>query len=85
MKTLTDSAGFKHLFSVPITQDVTKDQYENLNKESKIALRCPTLNDNKVLAVIENPTFYANRKEEICARTFGTFSVKHPKAERIMN
>jgi len=36
------------------------------------------------LAVIEEPEFYPNRKEEISARTFGTQSVKHPKVERIM-
>ena len=40
--------------------------------------------NNEVLAVIENPVFFDNRKEEICARTFGTFSLKHPKVENIM-
>lgn len=34
--------------------------------------------------MIENPVFYENRKEEISARVFGTFSTKHPKVERIM-
>lgn len=84
MKTLTDSTGFKHLFSVPITQSVTKEQYETLKSESRIALRCPNVNNNEVLAIIENPVFFNNRKEEICARIFGTFSLKHPKVERIM-
>jgi 3'-phosphoadenosine 5'-phosphosulfate synthase len=36
------------------------------------------------LAVIENPVFYENRKEEISTRIFGTFSLKHPKIERII-
>lgn len=84
MKTLTDSTGFKHLFSVPITQYVTKEQFEELKSESKIALRCPKILNNEVLAVIENPVFFENRKEEICTRVFGTFSLKHPKVERIM-
>lgn len=84
MKTLTDSTGFKHLFSVPITQSVTKEQYETLKSEPRIALRCPNVNNNEVLAIIENPVFFNNRKEEICARIFGTFSLKHPKVERIM-
>lgn len=84
MKTLTDSTGFKHLFSVPVTQSVTKEQYETLKSESRIALKCPDVNGNAVLAIIENPVFYENRKEEICARIFGTFSLKHPKIERIM-
>ena len=39
---------------------------------------------DKVLAVISKPTFFDNRKEEICTRTFGTFSAKHPKAETIL-
>lgn len=37
-----------------------------------------------MLAIIENPVFFENRKEEICTRTFGTSSLKHPKVERIM-
>ena len=37
-----------------------------------------------MLAVIENPVFFENRKEEICTRVFGTFSLKHPKVENIM-
>jgi 3'-phosphoadenosine 5'-phosphosulfate synthase len=84
MKTLTDSTGKKHLFSVPITQDVTKEQREELKGEKKIALRCPQVLGNAVLAVIENPVFYDNRKEEISTRFFGTFSHKHPKIERIL-
>ena len=83
MKTLTDASGKRHLFSVPITQSVTKEQYEALKGQTKIALKCSTLSED-VLAVIENPVFFENRKEEICARTFGTFSLKHPKIERIM-
>jgi ATP sulfurylase len=34
--------------------------------------------------VIENPVFFENRKEEIATRILGTFSLKHPKVERIM-
>ena len=37
-----------------------------------------------VLAVIENPVYFENRREEISTRTFGTSSIKHPKVERIM-
>ena len=83
MKTLTDAAGKRHLFSVPITQHCTKEQYETLKGEKYIALKCSALSD-EVYAVIENPVFYENRKEEISARVFGTFSTKHPKVERIM-
>ena len=82
MKTLTDSDGKKHLFSVPITQDVTNEQHETLKGAHKVALRCSKISD-QVLAVIEEPVFFENRKEEISARVFGTFSLKHPKIERI--
>lgn len=83
MKTITDSHGKKHLFSVPITQHVTKEQATELKGEKKIALKCSKLTPN-VLAVIEEPVFFENRKEEISARIFGTQSVKHCKVERIM-
>jgi 3'-phosphoadenosine 5'-phosphosulfate synthase len=84
MKTLTDGEGNKHLFSVPITQSLTKEEYETLKGEKKIALRCKDVLGGDVLAVIENPVFFENRKEEISTRIFGTFSLKHPKIERIM-
>lgn len=35
------------------------------------------------MAVIEEPEFFDNRKEEICAKTFGTHSRKHQKIARI--
>lgn len=87
MKTITDHEGKRHLFSVPITQHVSKEQYETLKGEKKITIKISALkgsNPDTVYAVIENPVFFENRKEEISARSFGTQSVKHPKVERIM-
>lgn len=84
MKTVTDANGKRHLLSVPITQHVTTEQKEKLEKAGKVALRCSALHGDKVLAVMHKPSFFANRKEEICTRTFGCFSAKHPKAETIM-
>jgi 3'-phosphoadenosine 5'-phosphosulfate synthase len=84
MKTITDVTGKRHLLSVPITQHVTKEQADALKGEKQIALKCSALGHDGVYAVIENPVFFENRKEEISARTFGTLSVKHPKVERIM-
>lgn len=55
---------------------------EDLKGEKKVALKCSKIGDH-VLAVIENPVFFDNRKEEINTRTFGTTSLKHPKVERI--
>jgi len=83
MNTLTDKNGNKQPLSVPITQHVTAEQKAALEGEKKIAIKCTKFSD-KVLAVIDGPVFYDNRKEEICTRTFGTFSAKHPKAATIM-
>jgi len=70
MKTVTDKNGKAHLLSVPITQHVTTAQKEALAGKPAVAIKCSAVSD-KVLAVIHYPTFYANRKEEICTRTFG--------------
>ena len=83
MKTITDEVGKRHLLSVPITQPVTAEQKAELEGADRIALKCTALGDD-VLAVIEKPVFFDNRKEEICTRTFGTFSEEHPKAKTIM-
>jgi ATP sulfurylase len=45
-------------------------------------LKCSRISED-ILAVIEDPVFFDNRKEEINTRTFGTTSLKHPKVERI--
>jgi 3'-phosphoadenosine 5'-phosphosulfate synthase len=83
MQTLTDETGRHHLHSVPITQHVTTAQKNILQSEKAIALRCGILGGD-VLAVIREPVFYANRKEEIATRTFGTWSKNHPYVENIM-
>lgn len=79
MKTITEN-GNTELFSVPITQDITAEQKEELKEQKKVALKYK----GKIVAVIEDLVIYDNRKEEICTRTFGTTSLKHPKVERIM-
>lgn len=83
MKTITTPCGKRHLFSVPITQSLTKEEHEHLKGETKIALRCSKVSSHP-LAIIENPVYFDNRKEEISTRTFGTFSQKHPKVERFL-
>jgi len=62
---------------------LTKEEVEHLKGSTKIALKCSKVS-NLPIAIIENPVFFENRKEEISTRTFGTSSVKHPKIERIM-
>jgi 3'-phosphoadenosine 5'-phosphosulfate synthase len=83
MKTITDSTGKKHLMSVPITQSVTAEQKAALEGKAKVAIKCSAIGSDEVLAVINAPVFFDNRKEEICARTFGCMSEEHPKAATI--
>lgn len=83
MNTITDAEGKRHLMSVPMTQDVSAEQKAELANEKRIAIKCTEVS-NDVLAVINNPVFFDNRKEEISTRTFGTSGLKHPKVDRIM-
>jgi NACalpha-BTF3-like transcription factor len=53
--------------SIPLTQHVTKFEMEKLESVSRVALKFKS----NILAIIEEPYFYPNRKEEICARVFG--------------
>lgn len=80
MKTITDHEGKRHLLSVPITQHVTAEQKAAFEGKKKIAIKCTAIGSDSVLAVIENPVYFDNRKEEICARTFGCMSQEHPCA-----
>lgn len=82
MKTVTDASGERHLLSVPITQHVTDEQKAALAGQKKVAIKCSAIGD-AVLAVINDAVFFENRKEEICARTFGCFGFKHPKSDTI--
>ena len=73
MQTIIDDVGERHLMSCPITQPVTNEQKAELEGQDEIAIKCSAIG-NDVLAVIRKPVFFENRKEEICARTFGTWS-----------
>ena len=82
MKTVTDANIRVNLLSVSITQHVTTEQKDAIIGKPAVAIKCSKISD-KVLAFIHKPVLYANRKEEICARYFGCFSVKHPKSKTI--
>jgi len=49
-----------------------------LNKELNIINKFT----GKVVAVLENPSYYSFRKEEIVTKIFGTFSQNHPKIRK---
>ena len=84
MQTVTDNNGHAHLLSVPITQFLSTEEKDAMKDAPAVALVCDEVMGGEVLAVIHKPTFFANRKEEICTRTFGCFSKMHPKIENIM-
>jgi len=79
MNTITDENGERHILSVPITQHITAEQKDQLEGQNRVAL---TWKD-EIMAIIEEPEIFDNRKEEICAKTFGTHSQNHPKIGRI--
>ena len=85
MNTITDEHGKRHILSVPITQYVTDKQRSDFQGVDRIAIKCSKLSgsEDDVLAIIEKPEFFDNRKEEICTKTFGTSSLRHQKIERI--
>lgn len=85
MKTVTDKAGKRHMLSIPITQDISAEMKQALTGCKAVALCNERINGGKPIAVIRNPSFFLNRKEEICARAFGCFSTNHPMANNITN
>lgn len=60
--------------SVPIVLPVSEKDKAALEGQSEVALRY----QGKVRAVLRQPEFYEHRKEERCARTFGTCNPDHP-------
>jgi len=84
MKTVADASGKRHMLSVPITQDISTELKSAFAGCKAIALCNAKINGGKPIAVIRNPVFFPNRKEEICSRAFGCFSPNHPMASNIM-
>ena len=83
MSMISDDTGKKHILSVPITQHISAEDKARFAGKEKIAIKCTKLTQ-EILAVIEGPEIFDNRKEEISTRVFGTFGKTHPKIERIL-
>lgn len=66
--------------SIPIVLAVSTEDKERLKDHQAIAL---TYNQTLV-AILRLPEFYEHRKEERCARTFGTTHKDHPYIKMIM-
>lgn len=80
MHTVTDKKGERHLLSVPITMHVTAAKKAEIGAAKLVAIKW----NGEIVATISEPVFFDNRKEEICARTFGCFSPEHSGAGPIM-
>lgn len=65
--------------SIPICLAVSTEIKE-ANKEAKaVALTY----EGKTYGILRDPEFYTHRKEERCARTWGTYTVNHPHIKKI--
>ena len=60
--------------TIPIVLPCSTDDKKRLESSLIIAL----CYDGKLVAVLKKPEFYEHRKEERCARTFGTTDIAHP-------
>lgn len=71
---LTDDAINKNNQSVPIVLSLTEKDKKRLEDVSALTLTY----DDKPVALLRNPEFYYQRKEERCSRQFGTNNIDHP-------
>ncbi|MEQ2304933.1 Bifunctional 3'-phosphoadenosine 5'-phosphosulfate synthase 1 [Ameca splendens] len=60
--------------SIPIVLPVSTETKQDLEGCAAIALEY----QGSCVAILRNPEFYAHRKEERCARQFGTTCPQHP-------
>lgn len=71
---LFHSAGGVINLSVPIVLTATQEDKERLDGCTAIAL----VYEGRRVAILRNPEFYEHRKEERCARQWGTTCKEHP-------
>uniref|UniRef100_A0A6I8SFF0 3'-phosphoadenosine 5'-phosphosulfate synthase 2 n=1 Tax=Xenopus tropicalis TaxID=8364 RepID=A0A6I8SFF0_XENTR len=77
--TLLDGNGTINM-SIPIVLPVSAEDKERLANVDAIALKY----EGKNVAILRNPEFFEHRKEERCARVWGTTCAKHPHIKMIM-
>ncbi|CAF1112497.1 unnamed protein product [Adineta steineri] len=66
--------------AIPIILPCTTENKERLKTSSTIAL----CYNEKLVALLKKPEFYEHRKEERCARIFGTTNPEHPHIKMIL-
>lgn len=64
----------RHNQSVPIVLSLTEEDKKRLVDVSAMTL----IHDDKPVAILRNPDFYFQRKEERCSRQFGSTHLGHP-------
>ncbi|NWI23308.1 PAPS1 synthase, partial [Sula dactylatra] len=79
MRTFLEKWGVINL-SVPIVLTATQEDKERLDGCTAIAL----VYEGRRVAILRNPEFYEHRKEERCARQWGTTCKEHPYIKMVM-
>lgn len=72
--------GKTHSQAIPIVLPLSTSDYERLKSQTEIAL----MYEGRCVATMSRPEFFAHRKEERCARVFGTTIQGHPTIDMIM-
>ncbi|XP_073452420.1 bifunctional 3'-phosphoadenosine 5'-phosphosulfate synthase 2 isoform X1 [Aquarana catesbeiana] len=76
----TKSVGGVINLSIPIVLPVSTEDKEKLS-----GLKALTLSyEGKRVAILRNPEFFEHRKDERCARVWGTTCTKHPHVKMVM-
>ncbi|XP_071987163.1 bifunctional 3'-phosphoadenosine 5'-phosphosulfate synthase 2 isoform X2 [Engystomops pustulosus] len=66
--------------SIPIVLPVSSEDKEKLSDSDALALSY----EGKRVAILRNPEFYEHRKEERCARVWGTTCPQHPHVKMVL-
>lgn len=71
---LNEDGVTRHNQSVPIVLSLTEEDKKRLEDVSAMTL----IYEGNPVAILRNPDFYFQRKEERCSRQFGTTNLGHP-------
>lgn len=78
---LSDDATFRNNQSIPIVLSLTESDKKRLEDVSALTLTY----EKRPVAILRNPEFYFQRKEERCSRQFGTNNPDHPYIRLILD
>jgi 3'-phosphoadenosine 5'-phosphosulfate synthase len=78
---LLDEGGINQ--SIPIVLPVSDEDKKRLTENGNNRFRL--IYEGRTIAVLKNVEFYEHRKEERCARTFGTTNPGHPAVKLILD